>query len=127
MQKAAGAIRRPMVNGQWLQGDVNPCSFVDELRVRQMVADVRQPTGVHRDVNSSTLGVVTVRCTTHGFVERLTAEAAVDVYRLVEVVSQGLQHLGAQTHEVVDFDRVNAVFNVLLLSGLAAEHFFLAS
>ena len=92
--------------------------------MRQMVADVREPARVHRYVNSSTLGVVTVLCSTHGGVQCLTAEAGVDVYRLVEVVSQGLQHLGAQTHEIIHFDRIDAVFYVLLLSGVAVKHFF---
>ena len=79
-----------------LEGNMNPRPFIDELCVRQMVADVGEPAWVHRYVNSSTFGVVAVRCTTHGFVERLTAEAAIDVYRLMEVVSQGLQHLLAE-------------------------------
>jgi len=46
------------------------------------------------------------------------------VYRLVEVLSEGLQHFGAQTHEIIHFDRVNAVLYFLLLSGVAVKHFF---
>ena len=42
----------------------------------------------------------------------------------MEVVSQGFQDLGAQTHEVVHFDRANAVLYLFLLSGLAVKHFF---
>ena len=42
----------------------------------------------------------------------------------MEVVSEGLQHLGAQTHEVIDFRSINAVFYMLLLSGVAVKHFF---
>jgi hypothetical protein len=89
-----------------------------------MVADVRQPSRPHRDINSSTLGVIRICCSANGSIECLAAEAGVDVYRLLEVFSEGLQHFGAQTHEVVHFDRVNAVFYVLLLSGVAVKHFF---
>ena len=92
--------------------------------MRQMVTDVRQPAWVHRDVNCPTFRVIGVCRAAYGLVEGLTAEAGVDVYRLVEVVSEGLQHFGAKTHEIVHFDRVNAVFYVLLLSGVAVKHFF---
>ena len=101
-----------------------PRTLIDQLRMRQMVSDVRQPAWVHRYVNSSTFRVVTVLCSTHGGVHCLAAEAAVDFNRLVEVLTEGLQDLGAQTHEVVHFDRVYAVFYVLLLSGVAVKHFF---
>ena len=89
-----------------------------------MVADVREPARVHRYVNSSTLHVVTVVGTTYGFVEILAAEAGVDGDGLVEVLTEGLQHLGAQTHEIVHFDRVNAVLYLFFLSGVAMKHFF---
>ena len=107
-----------------LQGNMYPRSFVNQLRVRQVVSDVGQPAWVHRDVNSSTFRVVAVLGTAHGLVEGLTAEAGVDGDGLVEVVSEGLQDLGAQTHEVVHFDRVNAVLYLFLLSGLAVKHLF---
>ena len=58
-----------------LQRNMNPSPFIDQLRVRQVVSDVRQPARVHRYVSSSTFRVVAVRCTTHGLVEGLTAEA----------------------------------------------------
>ena len=87
-----------------------------------MVADVRQPARVHRDVNGSAFRVVAVLGAAYGLVEGLTAETGVDGDGLVEVVSEGLQHLGAQTHEIVHFNRVNAVLYFLLLSGLAVKH-----
>ena len=87
-----------------------PRPFIYKFDVRQMVADVREPARAHRYVNSSTLCVVTVDRSTHGGVQCLTTEAGVDVNGLVEVVSEGLQHFGAQTYEVVHFDRIDAVF-----------------
>ena len=92
--------------------------------MRQMVADVREPAWVHRYVNGATFGVIGVSRASYGLVEGLTAEAGVDGDGLMEVVSEGLQHLGAQTHEIVHFDRVDAVFYFLLLSGVAVKHFF---
>ena len=54
---------------------MNPTSFVDQLRMRQMVSDVREPARVHRYVNSPALGVITVLGAAYGLVEGLTAEA----------------------------------------------------
>ena len=103
---------------------MDPTSFIDQLRVRQMISDIRQPARVHRYVNSSTLHVVTVVCTLDGVVEIPAAETAVDFNRYAKMFAQRFQDLGAQTHEIVHFDRVNAVFYMLLLSGLAVKHFF---
>ena len=75
---------------------MNPSPVIYEFRVRQMVSDVRQPTGVHRDIDGAAFRVVAVVRALDGIVEFPAAEAAVDVYRLVEVVSQGLQHLLAE-------------------------------
>ena len=54
---------------------MNPRSLIDQFRVRQVVSDVREPAGVHRYVNSSTLHVVTVVCALDGVVEISAAEA----------------------------------------------------
>ena len=107
-----------------LEGYVNPRSFVDEFCVRQVVADVRQPAGVHRYVNSSAFGVIGVSRAPYGLVEGLAAETAVDFNRYAKMFAQRLQDLGAQTYEIVHFDRVNAVLYLLLLSGVAVKHFF---
>ena len=58
-----------------LEGYMYPSSFIDQLRVRQMVSDVGEPAWMHRYVNSSTLGVVAVLGSTYGLVEGLTSEA----------------------------------------------------
>ena len=75
---------------------MDPRSFVNQFRMRQVVADVREPAWVHRDVHCPTFRVIGVCRAAYGLVEGLTAEAGVDVYRLVEVVSEGLQHLLAE-------------------------------
>jgi len=103
---------------------MDPTAFIYEFDVRQMVSDVGQPAWVHRDVHGPTLCVVAILCSTHGGVQCLTTEAGVDVNGLVEVLPEGFQHFGAQTHEVVHFDRIDAVFYMLLLSGVAVKHFF---
>jgi hypothetical protein len=54
---------------------MNPRPFIYEFDVRQMVADVREPAWVHRDVNGPTLCVVTVLGAAYGLVEGLTTEA----------------------------------------------------
>ncbi len=79
-----------------LERNMYPTSFVDELCVRQVVSDVREPAWVHRYVNSAAFGMIRICCTAYGLVEGLTSEARVDVYRLMEVVSEGLQHLLAE-------------------------------
>ena len=79
-----------------LQGDVYPRPFIDQLCMWQVVADVRQPAWVHRDVNSAALHVVTVLCSTHGGVQCLTTETAVDFNRYAKAFSEGLQDLLAQ-------------------------------
>ena len=89
-----------------------------------MVSDVREPAGVHWDINSATLHVVTVVCTLDGVVEILATETGVDVYRLVEVLPEGLQHLLAQTYEVIDFLIVDAILYFSLLGDLASKHLF---
>ena len=75
---------------------MNPRSFIDQLCVRQVVSDVRQPARVHGDVNSSTLGVVTVLGAAYGLIEGLATETAVDAYRLLEVLPERLQDLLAE-------------------------------
>ena len=84
-----------MPGGLPSQGDMNPRPLINQLRVRQMVADVGEPAGVHRYVNSSTLHVVTVVCAAYGFVEILAAETAVDFNRYAKVCAQRFQDLGA--------------------------------
>ena len=103
---------------------MNPRSFVDELCMRQMVSDVREPARMHRYVNSSTLHVVTVVCTLDGIVEIPAAETAVDFNRYAKMFAQRLQDLGAQTYEVIDFLIVNAVLYFSLLGDLASKHLF---
>ena len=44
-----------------------------------MISDIRQPAGFHGDVHGAALGVVSVLGSAHGLVERLAAEAAVDL------------------------------------------------
>ena len=103
---------------------MNPRPLIDQLRVRQMVSDVREPAGVHRYVNSSTLHVVTVVCSLDGVVEILAAEAGVDFNRYAKMFAQRFQDLGAQTHEVIDFLIVNAILYFSLLGDLASKHLF---
>ena len=103
---------------------MNPRPLIDQLCVRQMVSDVREPARVHRYVNSSTLHVVTVVCALDGVVEISAAETAVDFNRYAKMFAQRLQDLGAQTYEVIDFLIVNAILYMLLLSGVAMKHFF---
>ena len=75
---------------------MDPRPFIYKFDVRQMVSDVREPAGVHRYVNSSTFRVIGVSRATYGLVEVLAAEAGVDVYRLVEVLPERLQHFLAE-------------------------------
>ena len=103
---------------------MDPRPFVDQLRVRQMVSDVREPAWVHRDVNSSTLHVVTVVCTLDGVVEISAAETAVDFNRYAKMFAQRFQDLGAQTYEVIDFLIVDAILYFSLLGDLASKHLF---
>ena len=101
-----------------------PRPFIYKFDVRQVVADVREPAWVHRDVNSSTLHVVTVVCTLDGVVEISAAETAVDFNRYAKVFAQRLQDLGAQTYEVIDFLIVDAILYFSLLGDLASKHLF---
>ena len=73
-----------------LKCNMNPTPFIDQLRVRQMISDIRQPSRVHRYVNSSTLHVVTVVCTLDGVVEIPAAEPAVDLDGHAKVLTQRL-------------------------------------
>ena len=103
---------------------MNPRPLINQLRVRQMVSDVREPAWVHRYVNSSTLHVVTVVCTLDGVVEIPAAETAVYFNRNAKMFAQRLQDLGAQTYEVVDFLIVDAILYLSLLGDLASKHLF---
>lgn len=58
-----------------LEGDMNPSPFINQLRMRQIVADVREPAWVHRDVRGPTLCVVAVDRSANDSIECLAAEA----------------------------------------------------
>ena len=103
---------------------MNPSSFVDELCMRQMVSDVREPTGVHRDVNSAAFGMIRICCAAYGVIEIPAAETAVYFNRYAKVFAQMFQDLGAQTYEVIDFLIVNAILYFSLLGDLASKHLF---
>lgn len=103
---------------------MNPRPFIDQLRVRQMIPDIRQPAGLHRDIHGSAFGVVGVKRSAHCFVEGFAAEAAVDLDGHAKVLSQRLQHRLAQPHEVVDFCGIDSILYMLLCSGLAVKHLF---
>jgi hypothetical protein len=62
-----------------------PRPFIYKFDVRQMVADVREPAWVHRDVNCPTLCVVAVDRSANGSIECLAAERAVDFNRYAKV------------------------------------------
>ena len=126
------SFRRPPLSGGLAlmpgglpsQGNVYPRPLINELCMRQMVSDVRQPAWVHRYVNSSTLHVVTVVCALDGVVEISAAESAVDFNRYAKVFAQRFQDLGAQTYEVIDFLIVDAILYFSLLGDLASKHLF---
>ncbi len=64
---------------------MNPRPFIYEFDVRQVVADVREPAGVHRDVNGAAFRVVAVLGAAYGLVEGLTSERAVDFNRYAKM------------------------------------------
>ena len=75
---------------------MNPSSFVDELCMRQMVSDVREPTGVHRYVCGPAFRVIAVLGAAYGLVEIPAAETAVYFNRYAKVFAQRFQDLLAE-------------------------------
>ena len=107
-----------------LQGDVYPRAFVNQFRMRQVVADVGQIAGDVGYVGCATLGVIAVFCAAYGFIQRLAAETAVYLDGLTEMLSQRFKHFLAKLLEVVYFFRRYAVFYVLLRCRIGAKHLF---
>ena len=106
------------------QRHMYPRPFIDQLRVRQVIYDIRQPSGLHGDVHGAAFGVVGVRRSAYGLVEGFAAEPAVYFNRYAKVLTQRFQDLGAQTYEVIDFLIVNAILYFSLLGDLASKHLF---
>ena len=73
-----------------LKRHMNPRPFIDQLRVRQMVSDIRQPSGFHGDVYGTAFDVVGVRRSAYGSVEGTAAESAVDLDGHAKVLTQRL-------------------------------------
>lgn len=73
-----------------LKRHMDPRTFIDQLRVRQMISDVRQPSGFHGDIHGAAFGVVGVRRSAHGGIECLAAEPAVNFDGHAKVLPQRL-------------------------------------
>ena len=112
-----------------IPGDVEPAVAGEELvgvfAGLQKLHERPEPCRVAwTDVGGLADEVLRVADTAHLPVHGLTAEAGVDVYRLVEVVSEGLQHLGAQTYEVVHFGCIYSVLDMLPICRFTMKHLF---
>lgn len=59
---------------------MDPTSFIDEFRVRQVVSDVGRPTRVHRNIHGAALRVVAVGSALNGLVERLGQIVAAQIF-----------------------------------------------
>ena len=71
-----------------LQRYMNPISFINHLHMRQMVSDVGQPSGSHRNIYGATFEVVAVGGTAYCGVEGLTTERAVYLDGRAEMCSE---------------------------------------
>ena len=103
---------------------MNPRSFVNQFRMRQMVSDIGKIAGDKGDIGGTAFGVVAVLCAAYGLIKRLAAKTAVYPDGFAEMLTQRFKHLLAELLQVVYFFRCDAVLDALLCCCIGAEHLF---